>query len=188
MGNDYFLNPIIFLIDTLFSLYIAAFMLRFLLQWVRADFYNPLSQFLVKITNPLLRPLRRIIPGWGGLDFAAIVIMIALTCSKILALYALKGFYSLPFTAVLVLAVADLLSLLINVFLFSIFIQIILSWVAPYQHNPASALIHQLNEPLLRPARRLLPPVSGFDFSPMAVILMLYTTRMLLLPLILKLA
>ena len=74
MGSDYFTNPLVFLIQTLFGLYILAVLLRFLLQWVRADFYNPISQFLVKITSPPLKLLRRFIPGVGGIDLAAIIL------------------------------------------------------------------------------------------------------------------
>lgn len=187
MGSNYFTNPLTFIIDTLMGLYILTFMLRFLLQWVRADFFNPISQFLVKVTNPLLVPARRLLPGWGGIDLAALILVLILTALKLIVLYSFKGIIPGPFP-LLMLSLAELIDLLINIFLFSIFIQVILSWIAPNQYNPVSALIYQLNEPLLRPARRLLPPVSGFDFSPMFVILLLYVSKMLLLPPIMTLA
>lgn len=181
MGSEYLTNPLIFIIQTLMDLYILTFMLRFLLQCVRADFYNPISQLLVKITNPLLVPARRLLPGWGGIDLAAIILVLLLNAVKLIVLYSLQGKIPGVFP-LFILSLAETISLLINIFLFSILIQVILSWIAPYQHNPVTSVIHHLNEPLLRPARRMLPPVSGFDFSPLFVMLLLYVSKMLLIP------
>ena len=119
-----------FLVQTVFGLYILAVMLRFLLQWVRADFYNPISQFLVKATNPPLLPLRRVIPGWMGMDLAAVALMLMLQCVEWLIIAGLRG-ASLSLGTLLVLSVAKLLSLLLDVFLFAILIQVVLSWVSP---------------------------------------------------------
>jgi len=91
MTPGYLTHPLAFLVDTLFSLYIMAVMLRFLLQWVRADFYNPLSQFLVRITQPLLHPLRRLVPGWGGFDFSAVLLMIILQMISLALLMMIAG-------------------------------------------------------------------------------------------------
>ncbi len=176
----YFSNAGAFLIQTLFGLYIVVIMLRFLLQWVRADFYNPLTQFIVKITNPPLLPLRRIIPGFGGLDSAALVLMLILKYAELLLLSLLPG-YSLPnLLGLAVLALVELLSLALNVFLFGIFIQAILSWIAGAGHNPVASLLYQLTAPVLRPFRKLIPPVSGMDLSPMAAIIALYLAMLLI--------
>ncbi len=180
MGSSYFTNPLVFLIQVLFGAYIAVVMLRFLLQWVRADFYNPLSQFIVKATTPLLRPLRRIIPGFGGVDFASIILMWLLQSLELSLILLVSG--AGLHAAVLLWAIPELIALLINVFLVAIFIQVILSWVNPGAYNPASALLHSLTEPLLGPARRLIPPIGGLDLSPMLVIIGLYLLEMLLLP------
>ncbi|MBI3345239.1 MAG: YggT family protein [Gammaproteobacteria bacterium] len=178
MGG-YFGNAAVFLIQTAFGLYILAVLLRFLLQWVRADFYNPVSQFLVKMTTPLLRPLRRVIPGFGGIDFASVVLMLALQLIELVLVTQLLG-QPLSVGGLMVLAVAELLSLLIKVFLFSILIQVILSWVRPGDHSPVSLLLYQLNEPLLAPARRIIPAISGLDLSPVLVLVLLQLSLMLL--------
>ncbi len=168
MGGGYFGNAGVFLINTVFGLYILIVMLRFLLQLVRGDFYNPVSQFLVKATSPVLVPLRRVIPGLFGIDFAAVFLLLVLQIMQLVLVGLVKGYAFQPLGLV-VMSIAELASLTLNIFFFSILIQVILSWVNPGTHNPVTALVYGLNEPLLRPARRLIPPVSGFDFSPLVV-------------------
>jgi YggT family protein len=168
-----------FLIRTLFELYIVVVALRFLLQWVRADFYNPLSQFLVRATNPLLRPLRRIIPGYGGMDLASVVLMLLLKAAEICILgLVVAGRIPAPL-GLLVLSLAEILRLVIYIFMFAIIIQVVLSWVNPGAYNPATVLIYRLTEPLLEPARRLIPPMGGLDFSPLVVLILLQLTIIL---------
>jgi len=178
MGGSYAGNAGIFLIQTLFGLYAGAVMLRFLLAMVRADFYNPVSQFLVKVTNPPLLPLRRIIPGVMGIDMASVVLLIVLQATKLLLIAAVQGFGIHPL-GLLVLTLAELLTLLLNIYFFTILIQVILSWVSPGNYNPAVALLYSLNEPLLGRARRILPPISGFDLSPILVLVGLQLLEML---------
>lgn len=177
MGGNYVGNAATFLIETLFGLYILIVMLRFLLQWVRADFYNPVSQFIVKATQPVLIPLRRFIPGFGGADLAAVVLMFAL---KFVELWLITGLLGIApnVPGLAILSIAELLGLLINVFIFAILIQVIVSWVNPGMYNPVMGLLHSLNEPLLAPARRLIPPISGLDLSPIAVIICLQLVSM----------
>ena len=179
MGG-YGTNAIEFLIHTLFGLYLIAIMLRVLLQLTRADFYNPVSQFLVKVTNPPLIPLRRVIPGFMGIDFAAIVLMIVLKAVEIFLIVLIKG-VSIKISGLVVLSIAELLRLLINVYFFTILIQVIISWVNPGTYNPAVSLLYSINEPLLSRARRIIPPISGFDLSPIVVIILLQLISMLLI-------
>ena len=179
MGGSYAGNAGVFLIQTLFGLYIGAVMLRFLLALVRADFYNPVSQFLVKVTNPPLIPLRRIIPSFMGIDLASVLLMLVLQGVELVLIAAIQGFGLHP-AGLAILAVAQLLSLLIKVYFFTILIQVILSWVSPGNYNPAVALLYSLNEPLLGRARRLLPPISGFDLSPILVMIALQLLEILL--------
>lgn len=181
MGSSYLTNPLIYLIETLFSLYMLAVMLRFLLQWVHADFFNPVSRFIVKITNPPLVPLRRVIPSIGGIDTASVILLLLLALVKVALLYRVGGFLITPLT-VFPRAIAELISLFLNIYLVSIIIQVVLSWIAPQQYNPVSVLLYQLNEPLLRPVRRLLPSIEGFDFSPLVVILIIQLSKMIILP------
>ena len=166
-------------IDTLSSLYLMIILMRFILQMSRADFYNPVSQFIVKATQPALRPLRRIIPGLAGVDMASLLLMFVLQWTELWLIFAVKGF-SPAFAAIAMLSVAELLQLTIYVFLFSIIVQVVLSWVNPQAYNPVTVLIFNLNEPLLRPARRLLPPFSGLDLSPLVVIILLQLASILL--------
>ena len=187
MGGNYFANAGIFLLDTLLGLYILAFMLRFLFQWARVDFYNPVSQFLVKVTAPVLNPFRRFIPGLLGLDLAAVAVMLILQWLLFVGVSLIHGAQILPL-ALLVVAFAELIKLATYVFMFSIIIQAILSWVAPYGNNPIVGLLYSLNEPLLRPARRLLPDMGGLDLSPLIVILVLQLIRMLPVPMLMDLA
>jgi YggT family protein len=182
MGGGYLSNPLVFLVDTITWLYIVAIMLRFLLQCVRADFYNPYSQFLVKITNPPLKPLRRIIPGWGGIDVAALVLMLLVQILAIALILLING-VAVQVPALLIVAVVKLVVLLIHMYMFTIIVQALLSWIQPGAYNPLTGLLYSLNEPLLRPARRLIPPISGIDLSPIAVLIALQVLKMLLVPL-----
>ncbi|HOW62989.1 MAG TPA: YggT family protein [Candidatus Contendobacter sp.] len=169
----------VFLIQTVFGFYILAVMLRFLLQWVRADFYNPLVQFLVRITNPPLLPLRRIIPGYRGLDLASVALAFALQLVEVLLVTLLFG-RPLGVGGLLLLTVMELLKLLINIYLWGVIIQVVLSWVNPDPYHPAARVLAQLTAPLLRPARRWLPPISGVDLSPMLVVVALIFLSLLL--------
>ncbi|MCW8890441.1 MAG: YggT family protein [Sedimenticola sp.] len=181
MGSNYLTDPVAFLIQVIFDLYIMVVMLRFILQLVHADFYNPISQFAVKVTTPALRPFRRFIPGIGGIDIASIVLMLVLKTLELSLIMLVSGKGAQPLAA-LAYAVPDLLELAINFFLFAILIQVILSWVNPGHYNPATALLHSITQPILKPAQRLIPPISGLDLSPMLVLVGLQLLKMLLLP------
>lgn len=181
MGSDYFTRPLEFLLTTLIELYVLAVLLRFLLAAVRADFYNPVSQFLVKVTNPVVVPLRRLVPPAGRVDTATLVALVGIEWLGQLLLGLLRG--ALHPWAALVLSLATLTDMLFNVFLFAIFILAILSWISPGAWNPVVSIVHSLAEPVLRPFRRLLPPISGVDLSPLLAILALVVAKMLVLPL-----
>jgi YggT family protein len=178
MSGGYFSNAGVFLIQTLFHLYILIVLLRLLLQLVRADFYNPISQFLVRATNPVIVPLRRVVPGLFNIDLASVLLLLALKMTE-LALVGVCAGHDWNIVSLLLVSVAELLELLFHVFLFSILIQVILSWIKPDEHNPLTVLLYRLNEPLLGPARRLLPPIAGLDLSPIVVMVGLQLASML---------
>lgn len=181
MDSSYLSTPATFLIQTFFGLYILVVMLRFILQMTRADFYNPISQFIVKLTSPALNPLRRMIPGMGGMDVSSLVLAWLLkTVELILVLLVLGAGGNI--LAAFFWALPELIDLLINIFLFAILIQVILSWVNPGAYNPAASLLNSITEPVMEPARRILPPFSGLDLSPMLVMIGLMLLKMLLLP------
>ncbi|KTT11056.1 membrane protein [Pseudomonas oryzihabitans] len=160
-------QALVYVIQTLGSLYLLIILLRFILQLVRADFYNPLSQFTVRATQPLLKPLRRIIPGFGGVDLASLVLAILVQLALMMVVVVLLGASIAGlFPALLIWALLGVASLLLKVFFFALIISVILSWVAPQNHNPAAELVNQICEPLLAPFRRLLPSLGGLDLSP----------------------
>ncbi|WP_252271870.1 YggT family protein [Pseudomonas subflava] len=156
----------IYILQTLGSMYLLIVLLRFVLQLVRADFYNPLSQFTVKATQPLLRPLRRIVPGFGGLDLAslllAILVQLVIMALTLLLAYGTTG----NPLQLLVWALIGVTSLFLKIFFFALIISVILSWVAPGSYNPGAQLVNQICEPLLTPIRKLLPSLGGLDLSP----------------------
>jgi len=181
--NSYLTNPLEFLITTLISLYILAVMLRFLLGVVRADFYNPVSQFLVRITNPLLVPLRKVIPVVAKFDTAAIVLMLVLQLISLFIVASLRG-ASVPILSLLLYSLGELFMLLINIFLVSIVVQVILSWINPGTYSPVNSLLYSLTNPILKPIQRIIPPLSGIDLSPLFAIIGLQVVRMLIMPLL----
>ena len=162
-----FAEALIYIVQTLGSLYLLIVLLRFILQLVRADFYNPLSQFTVKATQPLLKPLRRIIPGFGGLDLAslALAILVQLVLMVLVILIAGANPAAVGLQR-LVWAIIAVTSLFLKIFFFAMIISVILSWVAPGSYNPGAQLVNQICEPLLAPFRRLLPNLGGLDISP----------------------
>lgn len=181
MGTNPISQGLVFLIDILLGLYILAVLLRFLFQVVRADFYNSFSQALVTITNPTLAPLRRMIPGLYGIDVAAIVLLLILQCLKNFIIWLIQGVQP-KVMGLVVVSAADLLQLTLWVFIVAIFIRVILSWVSPYaaRQHPAVGLLNNLTDPLMRPARHMIPPMGGIDLSPIVVFILLYLTIILL--------
>ncbi len=181
MNSSYWTDPVIFLLDTVFSLYILAVMLRFLLQWTRADFYNPISQFIVKITHPPLQFLRRYVPAMGKIDTSSIILALLLQITSYVLIVAIKGvLISIP--ALIILSFNDLVSLLLNIFVFAVFARAILSWFDPGSYNPASSLLQSLTEPLLALCRKLTPDLGGIDLSPLIALVVLQLAKMMLLP------
>jgi YggT family protein len=168
------LNDIlVYLIQTLLGLFLLAMLLRFLLQLVRADFYNPICQFLVKVSNPLVLPLRKVIPGYAGLDLASLLLAVLLQLLAIVAILLLSGngIPSLPL--LLIWSILGVISLLVNIYFFALLAMIILSWVAPGSNHPAIYLLYQITEPVMAPLRKLLPPMGGLDFSPILVFVLI---------------
>lgn len=178
IDNPYMSNAAVYVLDTVFTLYILAVLLRFLLQLARADFYNPISQFLVKVTNPPLRPLRRVVPGLWKIDLASVLLLIALQMLALWLINIAAGRAISP-EGLFVLSIADLIQLTLNTFLVAILVQVVMSWLNPGAYNPLLAILYSLNEPLLNPARRMLPSMGGIDFSPLIVLLLIQLTKIL---------
>ena len=178
MGG-YFESAAGFLIRALFDLYILLVMLRFLLQLFHADFYNPLSQFLVRITRPLLQPQQRFIASYRNINVPALLLLFALKFVQLGILLLLTGIAIIPL-GIAIYAIAELLELALNVFLVAILIRVALNWLSPNATHLLIGLLYSLTDPLLAPARRLIAPIGGIDLSPLAVIIGLQLASILL--------
>tara|TARA_B100000674_G_scaffold487835_2_gene498840 strand:+ start:27620 stop:28195 length:576 start_codon:yes stop_codon:yes gene_type:complete len=181
MGDTYLTNPLIFLIQVIFGTYAFFVILRFLFQIVKADFYNPLSQFIIKITNPALIPLRKIIPSLGKLDSASFIFAwILLFTESALILFILNKEVHLP--TIFLLSLPNIFDLIFNIFIYGIIFQAILSWINPGTYNPMLKILYELNEPILYPIRKFIPSFSGIDLSPVLALIGLYLLKMLTIP------
>ena len=175
-------NPFIFLIDTLFSIYIAIMLLRFILQQVGADFYNPISQFVVKATQPLVKITRRFIPSIKKIDTATLALVLLLIIIKLVLLFSILG-YPINGVQLLVKGLHDLISLTFDIFIVALFIQAILSWVNPDPYNPISSLLSSLTWPVLKPIKKYVPPIGGLDLSVLVALIGLMFIKRLVLSL-----
>ena len=171
----------VYVLQTLGSLYLLIVLLRFVLQLVRANFYNPLCQFTVKATQPLLKPLRRIIPSMFGLDMSslvlAILVQLALMALTLLLTYGTTG----NPLQLLIWSLIGVTALFLKIFFFALIISVILSWVAPGSHNPGAELVNDICEPALAPFRKIMPNLGGLDISPILAFLVLKLIDMLVI-------
>ena len=180
MGGPYGGNALTFLVQVVFGIYILILMLRVLLQVLRADYFNPLSQFVVRLTEPVLSPLRRIIPRAGRIEGGALLVMFGAQMIEFWLVYRAKGIEP-SLAGLAVVSAAELLDLCTTVFFWAILIRVILSWVNPGIRHPATAIVYSLTEPVLEPARRALPAMGGFDLSPILVLIGLQLVNLLLI-------
>lgn len=162
-----------YLVQTALSLYLLVMLLRFLFHFARADFYNPISQFVVRATNPLVRPTRRLFPAFGRFDSASLALAVVLQALGIVTLLLLHGAGLVGPTLILAWSVIGVLGLLVNIYFFALLAMIIISWVAPTSRHPALLLLWQVTEPVMAPVRRILPPMGGLDFSPILVFILI---------------
>jgi YggT family protein len=172
-------NVAYLLVNTLGGLYVLAVLLRFMLQVARADFYNPFTQAIVRVTDPAVRAFRRVIPGYRGLDFASLILALVAQCVCTFLLITTSG-YAVPGAGLIITwSVVGLLSFILNIYFWAMMISIIASFIAPYSGHPALMLVRQITEPVMEPFRRLLPAMGGLDLSPIFVFLALQIIRML---------
>lgn len=172
------MNALAFLINTFSTLYLACFLLRIVLQAVRADFYNPLSQFIVRVTDPLVRPARRLLPAMRGFDLPTFIVLVVLQLLFTALLLLIVGVEP-RIDLVLGLGIVRLIYLTVRTYIFCIFVAAILTWFGQAGYSPIAMLLRQIVDPLLRPARRIIPPVGGIDLTPLIVIALLYAALIL---------
>lgn len=180
-GGNYLINAAVYLINLSFGLYLIAIMLRFLLQIIRADFYNPICQFLITITDPTLKLLRRWIPGYRGFDWPSILLMISLQAIEICLIALLIGGRIPAAISFPVIIASKLFGLLIYLYIIVIIIQALISWVQPGSYSPLTVLLYQLSDPLVKPVRRIIPTAGGIDWSLFIVLILLNLALILLL-------
>jgi len=173
-------DALTFIVKTLLELYIITFFLRFILQWVRADFRNPISQFLVRLTNPLVIPIRRLIPSIGGLDTATISIILLLELTLTIVLINLTCMGEPHFIQIIGLTLLRIVYLMLRIYLFIILIYVVMSWISPGTYNPAASLLASIATPVLKPLRRLIPPIAGLDLSALFALIAIQALTMLL--------
>lgn len=167
----------LYLVQTALGLYLLIMLMRFLIQLMLADFYNPICQFLVRATNPLVLPVRRVLPAQGRFDPASLLLAVFI---QLLAIYILLWIsidtsrYTLPpVSMILAWSVVSVIGLIVKIYFFALLGMIILSWVAPGTSNPAAYLMYQLTEPVMAPFRKMLPSMGGIDFSPILVFILI---------------
>jgi len=173
------MSALIFIIDTLLSLALFVVLARLLLQWVRADFRNPIAQAIVRLTNPVILPLRRILPPVGKVDTASVVAVVLVAIIKVAILLALRG-YS-PGWQLWVQGVAvELVEALLRTYFYAILLYALLSLIAPGGYSPLQSVLASVCEPVLRPFRRLIPPIAGIDLSPLWAVIAIQAILLLL--------
>jgi YggT family protein len=174
------MNALIFIVDTLFSLALFIVMARLLLQWARADFRNPIAQAVVRLTNPLILPMRRVLPPVGKVDTASVIAVVLVAIIKVGVLFALPGL-GLPGPELWVRAVAvEIVQALLRTYFYAILLYALLSLIAPGGYSPLQSLLATLCEPVLRPFRRLIPPIAGIDLSPLWAVIAIQAILLLL--------
>ena len=179
---DPFANVLTFLIHIAATLYIYIVLIRMILGYTKADFYNPFSQFILKLTSPILQPMRKWIPSIGRIDSAALVLIIVIKFAELFLIGLLAG--KKIFIGSLILpTIFGLIDLVLNLFIFAIIVLVVISWVAPHLHaqnNPMASILRSITEPLIRPARKLIPPIGIFDLSTFVVLIALYSVKIFL--------
>ena len=170
------------IISSVVELYTMLVLLRLMMQLARADFYNPISQFIVKATDPLLKPLRRFIPGLWGVDMPSIVLALLVQIVGLVLMMLLKGTVTIDPVLFLLLGLFGVINIGLKIAFFAIIIVIVVSWIAPQSYNPAVSLLRQISDPLMAPFRKIIPPMGGLDFAPMLAMFVIHVLRSIILP------
>lgn len=169
---NYLANASSYLVDALVGLALYAVLLRFWMQWVRANFRNPVGQFLITTTNPAVIPMRKVLPSIGSIDTATVVLALLVAMLKTFLLSVIAVGMP-PFLNLLVYSIAELLRCSIYLFMAAMIVSIIASWINPHSYNPIIAVAQSIADPLLAPIRKIIPPLAGLDISPIFAFLIL---------------
>ena len=174
-------NAGVFLVQTVFGLYLTVVIIRFMLQLAKADFYNPLAQSVVKMTQPFVAMLQKVMPRTGRFSLATLVLAFLVQLLLIVVVLLIAGFELPNPVSLAIWSVIGLASQVLDLLFFAILASIVLSWLAPQTKHPGAYLLHQLTEPVMSPVRRMLPNLGGLDFSPILVFIMINLVDMLVI-------
>ncbi|HTC53482.1 MAG TPA: YggT family protein [Steroidobacteraceae bacterium] len=161
------MNALYFLVDSVLTLALYVALLRLLMQWSRADFRNPIAQAVVKITNPLIMPLRRVLPPINKIDTASVVTVLIVTLADVVLMSMVRGFGVPPPVLLLRAAALLLATSVLWLYFYAIFLYALMSLIAQGSYSPMQPLLTSLCEPILQPIRRIIPPIAGLDLSPL---------------------
>lgn len=176
-------DALLFSIKCIFDIYISIVLFRLILQFAKADFYNPIAEFVVRITNPLLKPLRKVIPGFFGIDWSAILLAIILQVTELILILLVKGFaltlHLSSFLGILLWGLGELLDSYLLILLIVVFLRAIMSWIQPGIYSPGTAMLIQITEPMYRKVRKFLPDLGAIDLSPVIIIFIIILIRII---------
>ncbi len=176
----FFSSATALVIKLFFGFFIFTLIVRFIMQLVRADYSNPVGSFIVKVTNPALKPLRRFIPGLWGIDLSSLVLVFVVQALEIILVNMLPGRKLPDISNIVLLTIGHVADTVITLYFISVFVVVIASWIIQGSYNPVLNLIYQIIEPLMRPIRRIIPPMSGLDLSPLIAIAILIFAKFLI--------
>jgi len=165
-------DPITLIIRTIGELFTFFVLMRFLLQMAKADYYNPISQAIVKITNPPLMPLQKMMPRAGRFDMSSLLLALIVKGLTLFLLFTVAG-VQFNIIQLLIYSVAGLVSAILTIYFWAVLGSVIISWIAPQTYHPAPQLLMQLTEPLFALCRKVIPPIGGLDLSPIAIFLII---------------
>ncbi len=181
MSSNYLIQAVVFLVQLSFDIVILALLLRYLLAKVKTNSYNPLSEVIMKLTNPLLVPLRRVMPGYLGIDWSSVIALLLIQSTKLTIIQVIMKGGLLAIDGLVILTVANLLEMVLYIYMFTIIIQVIISWINPSVHSPVTTIMQQLTEPILRPARKITRFGGSLDFSPLLVLVIIQLLMILII-------
>jgi YggT family protein len=165
-GNS--LNGAFFIVGLLFDFYITILMIRLMLALVHADYYHPITQFVIKLTNPIVKPLKRILPDIRGFEISTLLVMLIVSALKFFII--IMASFGVPnIIGLFILAFAELLNLFFQTLTIVVILQALISWINP--HSPLYPMLYKMTSPLMRPIQRMIPPISGIDISPIFVVI-----------------
>jgi YggT family protein len=174
-------DPFVILVKVICNLYLFIVLLRLVLQLTRADFYNPISQGIVKATSPIVLPLRKVVPAIGRLDTASLVLALGVQLLTVFLVVLINGVAISP-VSYAIFTLAGTLYHLLDLYFWAMLISVILSWVAPTANHPGALLVGQITAPLYRACQRVIPTLGGLDLSPIFIFLAISFLKQVLAP------